>query len=187
MGEQGAGSARETVIETETIYEGRIVNLYLETVRLPDGKEALREVIRHGGAVAVVPLHADGDITLVRQFRLPAGTHLLEIPAGTLEPGEDPQECARRELQEEVGLYPGRLVPMGGIFLAPGYSSEYIHLYVALDLQPSSLAGDDDEFLEVVRMPLDDFLTQVDAGEVADAKSIAAVLRAARLLARGEL
>lgn len=187
MTDSGAGKPRETVLETETIYEGRIVNLYLETVRLPDGKEALREVIRHGGAVAVVPLHDNGDITLVRQFRLPAGTHLLEIPAGGLEPGEDPRVCAERELQEEVGLYPGRLISMGGVFLAPGYSSEYIHLYVATDLRPSTLNGDDDEFLEVERMPLEEFLHRVDRGEVLDAKSIAAVLRAARLLAQGEL
>lgn len=187
MSEPVGDAPRERVLETETIYEGRIVNLYLETVELPDGQEALREVIRHGGAVAIVPLHDDGQISLVRQFRLPAGTHLLEIPAGTLEPGEDPQACAERELQEEVGLFPGKLIRMGGVFLAPGYSSEYIHLYAASDLRPSTLDGDDDEFLEIVKMPLEQLLAQIDSGEVQDAKTIAAVLRAARLLAQGEL
>ncbi|GAB4576009.1 MAG: NUDIX hydrolase [Anaerolineae bacterium] len=178
---------REIVLETETIYEGRIVNLYLETVRLPNGRESVREVIRHGGAVAIVPLHEDGQVTLVRQFRLPAGTELLEIPAGTLEPGEDPLVCARRELQEEVGLYPGKLIPLGGIFLAPGYSSEHIHLYAARDLQPATLDGDEDEFLEVVTMPLDEVLAMIDRGEFADAKSMAALLRVARLVERGAL
>lgn len=182
-----SSTSKELVQETETIYEGRIVNLYLETVVLPNGKEALREVIRHGGAVAIVPLHEDGQISLVRQFRLPAGTHLLEIPAGTLEPGEDPLTCAERELQEEVGLFPGKLTSLGGIFLAPGYSSEYIHLYAASELSPSILDGDDDEFLEVVKMPLEDFLARIDTGEVQDAKTIAAVLRAVRLQAQGEL
>lgn len=178
---------RESVLQTETIYEGRVVNLYLETVRLPDGTEAVREVIRHGGAVAVVPLHDDGQITLVRQFRLPAGIALLEIPAGTLEPGEDPHDCAVRELQEEVGLFPGRLTRIGGIFLAPGYSSEYIHLFVATDLRPSTLQGDDDEFLEVVRMPFGELLELIDRGEMEDAKTITAVLRTARLMERGEI
>ncbi len=180
-------AAGETVLETETIYEGRVVNLYLETVRLPDGKEALREVIRHSGAVAIVPLHADGQVTLVRQFRLPAGTWLLEIPAGVLEPGEDPRAAAERELQEEVGLYPGTLTPIGGVFLAPGYSSEYIHLFVATDLRPSTLPGDEDEFLEVVKLPLAELLAMIDRGDVADAKTIATVLRAARLREQGGL
>ena len=178
---------QESVLHTETIYEGRVVNLYLETVCLPNGAEAVREVIRHGGAVAIVPLHDDGQITLVRQFRLPAGTALLEIPAGTLEPGEDPQDCAIRELQEEAGLYPGRLTRIGGIFLAPGYSSEYIHLFVATDLRLSTLHGDDDEFLEVVRMPFGEVLELIDRGEMEDAKTITAVLRTARLIAGGEI
>ncbi len=180
-------ASRERVLHTETIYEGRVVNLYLETVRLPNGAEAVREVIRHGGAVAIVPLHEDGQITLVRQFRLPAGTALLEIPAGTLEPGEDPHDCAVRELQEEVGLFPGQLTRIGGIFLAPGYSSEYIHLFVATDLRPSTLQGDDDEFLQIVKIPFDELLEQIDRGEVEDAKTITAALRVARLIARGAI
>ncbi len=177
--------ASEPVLKREMVYEGRVVNLYIETVQLPNGKTARREVVRHGGAVAMVPLHEDGRVTLVRQYRLPAGRDLLEIPAGTLEPGEDPLDCAVRELQEEVGLYPGKLTPLGGIFLAPGYSSEYIHLYLATDLRPSSLTGDDDEFLEVVTMPLDDVLRMIDDGQIADAKTITTLLLVARRLAQG--
>ncbi len=173
----------ESLLRKETIYEGRIVNLYLETVRLPDGQEATREIIRHKGAVAIVPVHDDGRVVLVRQFRLPAGQRLLEVPAGTLEPGEDPVDCAVRELQEEAGLYPGQLTRLGGIFTAPGYTSEYIHLFVATDLRPSALRGDADEFLEVVTLTLDEALALIDRGEVADGKTIAALLWAARRLA----
>ncbi len=175
--------AAESILETQTIYEGRVVNLYLETVQLPDGKTAIREVIRHGGAVAVIPLHSDGQITMVRQHRLPVRRDLLEIPAGGLERGEEPLACAMRELQEEVGLYPGRLERLGGVYLAPGYSSEYIHLYVATDLTPSRLPGDQDEFLEVVTLPFDEALRQIDSGDIADAKTIAALLWTARWLA----
>ncbi len=174
--------ASETVTNRETIYEGRVVNLYVETVRLPNGKTTRREVIRHGGAVAIVPLDEQGHVTLVRQYRLPAGQDLLEVPAGTLEPGEEPLVCAERELQEETGLRPGTLTPLGGIFVAPGYSSEYIHLFLATDLTPSSLPGDDDEFLEVVSMSLAEALDLVDQGQIVDGKTITALLLAARRL-----
>lgn len=172
----------EAVLQREPIYEGRIVKLYVETVRLPNGEEARREIIRHQGAVAIVPLDAEKRVTLVRQFRLAAGRHLLEIPAGTLEPGEEPLICAERELQEEAGLFPGKLESLGGIFVAPGYSSEYIHLFLATDLRPSRLEGDADEFLEVSSLPLEEALALIDAGEINDGKTITALLLAARWL-----
>ncbi len=177
----------ETVIKRETIYEGRIVNLYVETVQLPDGHTTQREIIRHGGAVAMVPLHEDGRVTLVRQYRLAAGRELLEVPAGTLEPGEDPLACAARELQEEAGLHPGSLTRLGGFFVAPGYSSEYIHVYLATELTPSSRRGDEDEFLEVITVPLDEALALIEQEEIADAKTISALLWAAsHLVQRGQ-
>lgn len=172
----------EIVTDRETVYQGCVVSLYLETVQLPDGRSAQREVIRHGGAVAVVPLDEEGRVTLVRQYRLPAGQALLEVPAGTLEPGEDPLVCAARELQEEAGLLPRTLTPLGGIYVAPGYSSEYIHLYLGTDLMPSTLPNDDDEFLEVVTMPLTEALTWIDQGAIIDAKTISALLLVARHL-----
>jgi ADP-ribose pyrophosphatase len=176
----------ENVVHIESIYEGRVVNLTIQQVRLPDGRIAEREVILHGGAVAMIPLHPDGQVTLVRQYRLPTERELLEIPAGGLEPGETPQECAARELQEEVGLYPSKLTSLGGVFLAPAYSTEYIHLYIAQDMTPSKLAGDDDEFLEVVTLPFEEALDRIDSGEIVDAKSIAALLRVARWLDRAK-
>jgi ADP-ribose pyrophosphatase len=175
----------ETILHTEPIYEGRVVNLYIETVQLPNDDTVKREVVRHGGAVAMVPLHKDGRVTLLRQYRLPVRGSLLEIPAGSLEPGEDPADCAVRELQEEAGLLPERLIPLDGIFLAPGYSSEYIHLYIATGLTPSELDGDDDEFLEVVTLPFTEALALIDSGEITDAKTIAALLRTARWMAQG--
>lgn len=175
--------AAEEVLRQEPVYEGRIVNLYIETVRLPDGREAKREIVLHGGAVAIVPVDATGHVTLVRQFRLAARQDLLEIPAGTLEPGEDPLECAMRELQEEVSLKPGKLERLGGLYAAPGYTSEYIHLFLATELTESSLEEDEDEFLEVVRLPLGEAVAMVTRGEIIDGKTISGLLLAERFLA----
>ncbi len=174
----------ESPLRKETVYEGHIVHLYLETMRLPNGREATLEIIRHKGAVAIVPVQDDGRIVMVRQFRLAAGRRLLEVPAGGLEPGEDPAECAIRELQEEAGFYPGKLTRLGGIYTAPGYTSEYIHLFMATDLRPSVLQSDPDEFLEVVTLSLDEVLGLIERGEVEDGKTIAALLLAARRLAQ---
>ncbi len=174
----------ETTLETRTIYEGRLVRLYRLTVRLPNGETSVREIVRHPGAVAMVPLTPDGAIILVRQFRLASGQIMLEIPAGTLQPGEDPARAAQRELQEEIGFRPGRLTPLGGEFTAPGYTSEFIHLFLAEDLEPAPLAVDDDEFLETVVLPLDEALRRVETGAIQDGKTIAALLLAARRLGR---
>ncbi|MFN8373559.1 MAG: NUDIX hydrolase [Anaerolineae bacterium] len=170
----------ETILSTEQIYSGRVIKLSIHEVRLPDGANAKREVVQHPGAVAIVALDANGDVLLVRQFRLAAGKILSEIPAGTLHPGEDPRECAIRELQEETGYKPGKLESLGGIYVAPGYTTEYIHLYLATDLIESKLAADDDEFVEVDHVPFKDVLAMIDRGDIADGKSNVGVMRVAR-------
>lgn len=168
----------EKLISSELIYDGRVVHLYVDTVQLPNGKTAKRELIRHVGAVALIPFDADGNVVMVRQYRHPLGRILLEIPAGTLNPNEDPDVCAVRELQEETGYKPGRLEKIGGIYLAPGYSSEYIYLYIATELSDSRLAMDEDEFIEIVRLPLEEALKRIGTGEIADSKTISALLLA---------
>jgi ADP-ribose pyrophosphatase len=170
----------ETILSTQEIYSGRIVHLAVHQVRLPDGSKAKRETIKHPGAVAIVALDVNGDLLLVRQFRLAAGKVLREIPAGTLYPGEDPLVCAVRELQEETGYKPGKLESLGGIFVAPGYTTEFIHLYLATELSESRLAGDADEFIEVDHIPFKEALAMIERGEIADAKSNVALLRVAR-------
>jgi ADP-ribose pyrophosphatase len=172
----------ETIIRAETIYEGRVIRLALLDIQLPDGRLAKREIVQHPGAVAVVALDSERRILLVRQFRAAAGQVLLEIPAGTLEPGESPPACAERELQEETGFHPGRLEPIGGIYVAPGYTTEFIHLFWATDLTASRLDSDADEFIEVERVPLTEALAMIERGDIVDGKSIAGMLRVARKL-----
>lgn len=172
----------EKITHTESIYNGRVVKLVVHDVELPDGKPSKRELVNHPGAVAVVALDAVQNVLLVRQYRIAADQILLEIPAGTLNPGEDPQVCAERELQEETGFRPGSIEKIGGIYVAPGYTTEFIHLYLATDLTESRLAQDDDEFIEAERMPLTEALNYVESGQIIDGKSIAALLLVARRL-----
>ena len=172
----------ETMVTSEPVYLGRVVRLYVDTVRLPDGREAQREIVRHPGAVAMVPVLPSGEVVLVRQYRHAAGRVLLEIPAGTLEPDEEPEEAASRELQEEIGYEPGSLIRLAGEYTAPGYTTELIHIYLATGLKPSSLAQDSDEFLEVVRLPLDEAVRRVEDGTIEDGKTIIGLLLAARRL-----
>jgi ADP-ribose pyrophosphatase len=166
------------------IYQGRVIHVVVADVRLPNGAMGRRELVRHPGAVAIVALDAQEHVLLVRQFRFAAGRVLSEIPAGTLNPGEDPLLCAERELQEETGHAPGRLQPLGGIFVAPGYTTEFIHLFLATDLRESRLEMDDDEFISLDRVPLTEALAMIDRGEIIDGKSIAGLLRVARTLGR---
>ena len=172
----------ETVLSSERIYEGRVVSLRVDTVRLPNGKESKREVVEHGEAVAIVPVQDGDTVLLVRQWRLPAGKALLEIPAGGLEEGEDAQTCARRELAEEIGLVPERLIPLYGAYVAPGYTSEKIYGFLALDLREAPEEADEDENIEIVSMRLDEALAAIATGEIEDAKTIAGLTLAARLL-----
>lgn len=173
----------ETEIESKPIYEGRVVNLQLQTVRLPNGETSQREVIKHSGAVAVVPLLSDRRVLMIRQFRKPLDTVIWEIPAGTLEPDEELETAAARELQEEISYKPRRLIKLGSIFVAPGYSSEEIHLYLADDLAEASIDGDDDEFIDIHSIAFDEVIAMVYRGEIQDAKTIAALLLAQQYMA----
>lgn len=171
---------REVIVKTSKIYDGKIVKLDVHEVRLPSDEFAKREQIRHPGASAVVAVDDNGEVLLVRQFRLSADNVLLEIPAGTLDPGEDPAECAARELQEEAGHKPGKLDYLGGFFVAPGYTTEYIHLYLGTELTESRLEHDFDESFELVRVPLAEAVRMALEGEIVDSKSIIGLLKVAR-------
>ena len=176
---------QEIITDTRKIFKGRVVNLEVHEVRLPNGEISRRELIRHAGAVAVIALDADRHVLLVRQFRLASNKVMLEIPAGVLEPGEAPEVCAERELQEEVGYKPGRLEPLGGLYVAPGYTTEYIHLFLATELTEARLQGDADEFIETDRVSFTDALAMIERGEITDGKTIVGLLRVARRLGIG--
>ncbi len=166
------------------IYDGHVVKLGLETAVLPDGTEVELEVIRHPGAAAVVPLHADGTITLVHQYRHAGGGMHLEVPAGKLDGGEAPESCAPRELAEETGLAATRWTSLGLIHTTPGFTDEVIHLYLAQDLSEVGQALEDDEYIELQRMPLADALELCASGGITDGKTICALFRAERHLRR---
>lgn len=165
----------EETTATERIYEGRVINLRVDTVRLPSGRESKREVIEHKGAVCIVPILDDGRVLLVRQFRKASGESLLEVPAGGLEADESPQECAARELMEECGFRPGKLVPIYEAFLAPGYSTEMMYAFLATNLSPEKMQADDDESIEVESFTLDELEAMIDSFQIRDAKTVAAI------------
>ena len=147
----------------------------MDTASLPGGKTARREVVEHRPSVVVVPVDSNGEMVLVRQFRYPVGETLLEAPAGNIEDGELPEECAQRELQEEIGYRAESLERLGSFWMSPGYCTELMHAFVARGLSPSSLDPDDDENIEVVRRSLSEARAMIERGEVRDAKTIAAL------------
>ncbi len=173
----------EQVVHTETIYEGRVVNLYVETIDL-GGQTFEREIIRHGGAVAMVPIDEQGRVYLVEQYRSGARKRLLELPAGGLEPGEERIDCARRELQEEIGQFPESLTELGGFYVAASYSTEYITIYLAQGLRPSVREGDIDEEIAVRSMSFDDALQLALTNQIVDSKTLIGLVWAARHLGR---
>jgi len=176
--ERRAGGAR--VLGSEGIYAGRVVNLRLEEVELPSGRRSKLELIAHPGAAAIVPLDADGSVLLIRQYRHAAGRGwLLEVPAGTLEPGESPEACARRECEEETGFRPAALEALGWIWTTPGFTDERIWLYLATGLEPGRQQFDEDESIALERLPLGEALGLALGGGIDDGKSIAALVRAA--------
>jgi ADP-ribose pyrophosphatase len=166
----------EPTIATEMIYLGRILNLRVDTVSLSGGGTARREIVEHAAAVTLVALDDDHNVLLVRQFRKPAERDLLELPAGSVDPGEDPEAAARRELQEETGFLPGRLEMLATFYTAPGFSTELMFLYLATDLTPARLPADDDESIVLVRVPVSEVPGLVASGEVVDAKTLVGLL-----------
>ena len=176
---------REECVASKLIFDGRVVHLYVDRVRLPDGREAEREYMRHIGAVCVLPLDRDGTVHCVRQYRYPHAEVLLEIPAGKLDSRtEDRAAAAVRELREETGFRCGKLTFLGDIYTSPAILDEVIGLYLAEDLTPGETQFDDDECLAPVGIPLERLVDSVMAGEIPDAKTQLAVMRVAELLRR---
>ena len=167
----------EEPVSSEEIYRGKIVHLFKDTVRLPNGKLATREVMRHPGAVCVVPLTEDNEVVMVRQFRHPFSKVLLEAPAGKLDPNEAPEDCARRELSEETGAEAGELTYIGDYYPSVAVLDVNIRLYVARKLTFHTQHTDEDEFLHVERILLSTLVEQVLSGEICDGKTQAAILK----------
>jgi ADP-ribose pyrophosphatase len=162
----------EKTIDTREIFSGRIIKVRVDTVSLPDGQQSTREVVEHAGAVAVIALDNDNNIIMVRQYRKPVEMVLMEIPAGTMEKDEDPLLCAQRELREETGFSADRWERILSYYSAPGFTDEYLHLYLATGLTGGEIDLDEDEFVETVSIPLKEAWRMIFAGEIADGKSI---------------
>ena len=167
----------ERILNTRQIYQGREIGLRVDAVEKPSGRKTTREIVEHGDCVAIIALDDKGDVLLVRQFRRAVGKELLEIPAGGIEPGESAAQAVCRELQEETGYLPGKVEKLGGFYSAPGYCTEHLHLYLAVDLIPSSLQAEDTEDIEVVRIVLSEIPALIASGDICDAKSIAGLLQ----------
>lgn len=173
-------------ISSKPVYRGKILNIDRDEVELPGGKKADLEIIRHPGAAAVLPLHPDKTVTLIRQYRYAADGFILEVPAGKLDhPGESPEDCAKREIIEEAGLEAGKLHSLGWIFTTPGFTDEKIHLYVATDLKLAKQALEDDEVIDVLKMPLSEALRLASSGDIRDSKTLCCLYRAIQELGAG--
>lgn len=174
----------EEKLSGKTVYRGLILDVKVDTVRLPDGSSARREIVEHPGGVVVLALNSENQVYMVRQYRYAFSREMLEIPAGKLEPGEDPLEAARRELAEETGVRAERLIPLGPTCPSPGFSDEVLHIYLALGLTEGEAHPDADEFLAVELWDFDTLIARVMSGGIQDAKTINALFMAREWLRR---
>ena len=172
----------EQRISSRRLYDGRILNLRVDEVKIENGKFTSREIVEHRGAAAIVPLLSEGEVILVRQYRYAVSAELLEIPAGTLEPGEEPEDCAKRELEEETGYRCQAIAKVLECFVAPGYSTEKIHIYLAKGLTKTRTKTEEDENITVESFPFVAALDKIRSGEIQDAKTIAGLQGVAQLL-----
>lgn len=170
------GKVVEKTLDSRIVYQGKILNLRVDKVLLPNGAEGLREVVEHAGAVAVVALTEKNEVILVRQYRYAVGRELLEIPAGKLEEGEDPLQCAQRELTEETGFKARKWQALLHFYSTPGFSNEKMYLFLAQELERGGQNPDEDEFLQVEKVPLEKALNMIWQGKICDAKSTAGLL-----------
>ncbi|OGN99045.1 MAG: hypothetical protein A2Y58_00420 [Chloroflexi bacterium RBG_13_51_52] len=176
MPKRKSGDTEEKTLRRQYIYNGRVINLRVDTVVTADGHHATREIVEHADAIVVVALDADDNVLLVNQFRTPLGKNLLEIPAGGIEKGEDAEAAVIREMQEETGYKPQKLVFLTGFYTSPGFSNEYLHLYLATDLVPSRLHAEDTAGIELERVPISKISELVASGRIQDAKTIVGLL-----------
>ncbi len=172
----------EKTISTKEIFKGKIINVTLDTVELPNGHTASRELVAHPGGVGVICVDGDGNVITVKQYRKPFDKIVEEIPAGKLDPGEEPEVAARRELEEETGFRAKNFQHIGTYYSSPGFCNEKIHLYLATELQKVNAHPDEDEFLKICTRKLDDLVNDVISGNVADGKTAIAVLAAKQIL-----
>lgn len=172
----------EKQLETKRIFEGRVINVRVDKVELPDGRTAPREIVEHNGGVGVIPLTDDGEVFMVSQYRTAAKMAMIEIPAGKLEKGEDPLECGKRELIEETGYSASEMIPLGAYYATPGYCEEKLTIYLARGLQWQGQNLDDGEFLNVKKYKLDDLFDMVMNNEIYDCKTAIAILKAKQII-----
>ena len=175
----------EPTVDSQVVFRGKILNVRVDTVRLPNGSLATREIAEHSHSVCVVPVDDQGNVVMVRQYRKPIESQSLEVPAGGIEGGEASEEAVIRELQEQIGYTAGTLQHLSSFWLTPGWATEFMHAYLATDLRPAHLAPDEDENISVVRVPLQEILGLIERGEIQDAKSIASLLLALRVVGGG--
>jgi len=172
------------LITSENTYAGRAFNVRRDHLLTPSGNTVKYDIIEHIGSVSLVPVDDNGQIYFVRQYRHAAGMDLLELPAGTLEPGEPPEEAARREIREEIGMAAQNMLEIGSFYLAPGYSTELMHVFLATGLTYDPLDPDADEYLSVEKLPVAEALQLAESGQMQDAKSLAALLLAKKYLVK---
>jgi len=172
----------EKTLSSKRVYQGRAVGLRVDEVEKPSGRRTTREIVEHADSVAVIPIDNEGNVLLVRQFRQATGKVLLEIPAGGINPGESLEEAVCREMREEIGFLPKEIKKIGGFYLSPGYSTEYLHLYMAKDLEPSRLHAEDTENIDIIAIPIPQIPHLIASEEIQDAKSIAGLYIALKLL-----
>lgn len=166
------------LLKSEILMKGRAFAIRRDTLKTPDGRETKLEIIEHGGSVVIIPVDENGNVLLVRQYRHATGKDLLELPAGTLDDDEAPEVCAAREIREETGMAAGMLTKLGEFYLAPGYSDEFMVVFLATDLKHDPLEADADEFLSVESIPAAEAIQMAERGEIPDAKSLAALFLA---------